>query len=386
MKKLFAVINGRVITGLGENTTPTYTRIHFLLNGFKKFEDIEIISIGFQLPSGKGLGGVLFRNAIKSIVALRSTFMLLYHRPFVYFAYPHSLTTVQNRFLFRFCRWMNLDIILDIHDIISQTDAIGDGVSILSEEQESYYINNSSMIIALNRPMWWQIAEKYGVSSSKPVIFLANAFEEDFFRIFPGNYKSQENRFNICYLGGLTKNRGIDLLVAACLTLHEKHPYLKLYLYGLYGEGISPKLRKAIESSEFITQDIILRKDLPSALKDIDLFVMPYDYNISYLNLSSPTKLYEYIGTGKPILCTRCKSLLDLGEDSGITFIDYSIDSMISEIEGLLKDPKMREERAQKISNIRPDHTWNKRAADLYKAIESYSNKNSHENLAEAHL
>ena len=146
MTKLFAVVNGRLIAGLEENITPTYTRIHFLLKGLKNFEDVDVISVGFQLPLGEGLASVLCGNFIKCIAAFRSALLLLYIRPLVYFAYPHSLTTVQNRALFRFSKWMDLKIILDIHDTVSQAEAIGNGISLLSEEQESYFINKSSII------------------------------------------------------------------------------------------------------------------------------------------------------------------------------------------------------------------------------------------------
>ena len=41
------------------------------------------------------------------------------------------------------------------------------------------------------------------------------------------------------------------------------------------------------------------------------------------MNFSSPTKLFEYIGTAKPILCTKCESLLEIGKDGGIIYVNY---------------------------------------------------------------
>lgn len=369
MTKLFAVVNGEVLEGLEENTTPTYTRIHYLINGLKKFEDIEVMAVSFHLSPNKRFVSILYNNILKTATAMRSALTLLLSRPLVYFAYPYSLTTIQNRTLFWICRMIGLKIILDIHDTVEQAEAIGNGRSILSIDMESGCIKNASLILALNRHMWEYLAEKYKISRQKRVIYLANAYEDEFCRLFPDPYKSVENRFNVCYVGGLTKNRGIELLVGACESLHQKYPIMKLYIFGSYGDGISPDLKNAIEKSSFINRATIPRKDLPAALKEMDVFVMPYDCHVGYMNFSSPTKFFEYIGTGRPILCTKCRSLLDLGKDMGIIYFEYSEVALASEIEKLIKDPRLREEISRKIIALRPEHTWNKRAEALLNAM-----------------
>jgi glycosyltransferase involved in cell wall biosynthesis len=201
------------------------------------------------------------------------------------------------------------------------------------------------------------------------VAFLANAYEDELRRIFSEPYQSVENRFNVCYVGGLTQSRGIDILVGACRTLHQKYPHLMLYIFGSYGGGIPSDLRKEIEECSFIKRKTLPRKDLPAALKDMDVFVMPYDCRVGYLNFSSPTKLFEYIGTGKPILCTRCQSLLDLGDDGGIIYFDYSEDALAAEMERLIQDASWREEISGRIMALRERHTWSRRARDLAEAI-----------------
>ena len=92
---------------------------------------------------------------------------------------------------------------------------------------------------------------------------MPNAYEETFCKVYPNRYKSIQNRFNVCYLGGLTKNRGIEILFKACEELHKKYPYLKLYLFGSYGESITSELKDSIEKSDFIVRKQIPRKDLP---------------------------------------------------------------------------------------------------------------------------
>jgi glycosyltransferase involved in cell wall biosynthesis len=371
MTKLFAAVNGEVIENLEENTTPTYTRIHYLLNELKNFEDMEVMSISFHLLPKKGLVSILYNNVLKTVVALRSALLLTICRPLVYFAYPHSLTTVQNRALFRFCRMLDLKIILDIHDTIEQGEAIGTAGSPLNEYQEAYYFKNATMVLALNSFMWKHLKEKYGITQDIKVILVPNAYDEKFLELFPEKYKSVPNRCNICYIGGISKNRGVDMLVEACDKLHSIYPSLKLYLYGPYNHGSSGELKKKIEESDFVLQIEVPRKDIPKSLLDMDILVMPYNPQEKYMDFSSPTKIFEYIGTGKSILCSNCRSLLDIGKQGAIIYFDYNESDLASRMEMLIANPCLRESISEKIMDIRAEHSWKKRAEVVYEAIKS---------------
>lgn len=371
MIKLFAVVNGEILDDLDANISATYTRIYYLLNGIKDFPDVEVNSICFRQIPSKNLISVIYNNIIKTLVSIKTAAILMTGRPAVYFAYPHSLTTVQGRALFHLCEWLELKIILDIHDTIEQVQVIGSGKSTLSRDQERNYFNKATLILALNEFMWNYIRNKYNIYYNKNVVFVPNAYEEMFLEMYPNAYKSMQNRFNVCYLGGLTKNRGIEILVKACEKLHKKYPYIKLYLFGSYGEGITGELRDAIERSDFISRRLIPRKNLADALHEVDLFVMPYDPRESYMNFSSPTKLFEYIGTGKPILCTKCESLLEIGRDGGIIYVNYDLADLEKKIELLILSPEIREKMSRELIKIRPHHTWKERAKRIHEALKS---------------
>jgi glycosyltransferase involved in cell wall biosynthesis len=371
MTKLFAAVNGEILESLEENTTPTYTRIHYLLIELKNFEDMEVMAIRFHLLSTKGLGGILYNNILKTVVALRSALLLILYRPLVYFAYPHSLTTIQNRMLFRFCRMLHLKIILDIHDTIEQGEAVGSSRSALNEYQEAYYIKNATIVLALNCFMWEHLKEKYGIMQDIKVILVPNAYDEKFQELFPEKYKSVPNRCNICYIGGLSKNRGVDMLFEACSKLHDIYPCLKLYLYGPYGYGFSGELKNKIKESDFALQSEVPRKDMPKSLLDMDILMMTYNPQEKYMDFSSPTKIFEYLGTGKSIMCSKCRSLLDIGKQGAIIYFDYNESDLASGMEMLITNPSMRENISEKIMSMRAEHSWKKRAEVIYEAIKS---------------
>lgn len=370
MIHIFIIDNGEILGDLQNNISATLTREHYLLTNLKAYDDVDLISIPYKQFPRTNAGYVIYNNIIKSSVALKSMLILLKKKPPVFFTYPSSLTTIQNKILFKFCKYLNLKIILDVQDTIEQTKAIGNGRSKLNNKIEKYCFEHAKLLLMLNKEMWHYIKNQYNLPS-KNIVMIPNGFEKSFIEEYPDPYKNVQNRFNICYIGGITKNRGIDILVQACTELQEKYPYLKLYIIGFYGEGISKDLKDTIETSDFIVRKEVPRKEIRKIFQDIDTCIMPYNPNEGYLNRSSPTKLYEYIGCGKPIICTKCESLIDIGKDGSILYVDYNVEDFKRKIEFLINNPQIREEMSKKLIEMRSEYLWDKRSLDLYEAIKS---------------
>jgi glycosyltransferase involved in cell wall biosynthesis len=367
--KILVTVNGKLLEEWGEDSHPTHSRIYHIINELKKFNDIEIIYIGFRQMQRTSLSNRIYNNIIKSEVALRYLWKIVKNNPFVYFEYPYSMTVLQNRIIFRICVLLGIKTILDVHDTWEQSKAIGNGVSALSRETERYCFQNATLIsFSLNPAMWMRLAGIYDISGEKRVVYVPNAFEESFMENHLQAYRNVEGRFNICYIGGLSKNRGVDILVRACSSLHDRYPFLRLYLLGEYSEGFSEEIINIIEKSDFITRRVVKRKDLSGMIKDMDLFVMPYNPEINYTNLCSPTKYFEYVATGRPILSTKCKSVLDLA-DGGVIYSDYNVKDFEEKIETLMTDIGLREKLSAEQESQRYSHTWQERAKRIHDAL-----------------
>lgn len=374
MIRIFAVLNGTILHD-DQNWSPTFTRIRFLLSKLARYEDVSIDSISFKLLAGQNIPARLYNNFVKTIVAFRAVQRLLKGKPLAFFAYPYSLTTFQNRLLFRFCTVCRIPTIVDIHDTREQATAVGNGYFGVRRGMEKYCFARATLLIALNQTMWEHIQRTYDLDE-KTVVFVPNGFEEEFFMQHPAPYFPADGRFNICYTGGLTKNRGIDLLVDSCSMLRERYPSLCLHLIGPYGPGISKDLKETIETSDFIVRKELPRSAIPAALTEMDLLVLPYNPQEPYLNLASPTKLFEYIGAAKPILCTKCESLMDIDDRGGFVYVNYSLSEMVKTIEHLITHPEVRIEMARALYQIRGDHTWTERASRIYHAVRLLSRTN----------
>ena len=74
-----------------------------------------------------------------------------------------------------------------------------------------------------------------------------------------------------------------------CRTPRKISLHKKLYLIGVYGEGVSKNLKDIIETSDFIILKQVPRKEIVDSFQDIDTFIMPYNPNVNYLNMISPT-------------------------------------------------------------------------------------------------
>lgn len=392
MIRIFAVLNGAILND-DQNWSPTYTRIRFLLSELAGYDDVTVDSISYELlPDRERQGAAqpaarqgrrscpnvadrLSNNVIKTTVALRSAYRLLKDRPLAFFAYPHSLTTFQNRLLFMLCTACNIPTIVDIHDTREQATVVGDGQFSVPPGTEVYCFSRATLLVALNPIMWEHIKQAYHLDE-KPVVFVPNGVEEGFFAEHPAPYFPVEGRFTICYIGALTRNRGIDLLVDSCSMLWESYPWIRLHLIGPYGPGIPDDLKRAIETSDFIVRNELPRSAIPAALAGMDLLVLPYDPREQYLNLASPTKIFEYIGAAKPVLCTKCESLKGIDDKGGFMYVEYSPPEMAKAIEHLIVHPEVRTEMGRMLYSIREDHTWAERASRIYYGIRSLCRTN----------
>ncbi len=367
--KLLVTFNGELIEEWGEDTHPTHARMYHIINELDKFDNIEISYIKFKQKPRINLMNRIYNNIIKTSVAIRYLLRIIKYNPVVFFEYPYYMTVLQNQIVFKICVLFGIKTILDVHDTMEQSEAISNGVSALNRETERYCFQNATVIsFSLNPAMWAQLTEMYQIPEEKKVVFVPNAFEESFMAEHQEAYKSVDGRFNICYIGGLGKNRGVDILISASSNLHSKYPYLKLYLFGEYSEGFLEGAKKAIECSDFITRKLVKRKDLSGMLKDIDLFVMPYNPEVEYTNLCSPTKFFEYMATGRPVLSTKCKSVLDLAA-GGVIYADYNVNDFEKKIEKLITNHELREKLSSELASQRYHHTWKERATRIHDAL-----------------
>lgn len=110
----------------------------------------------------------------------------------------------------------------------------------------------------------------------------------------------------ILYAGGLTSAYGVDALIHAVQSIHS--PRIRLVLYGRGDQqGIITNL--ASQDERFHYGGFVGDDELVPALLAADVLVNPRPAGKLFAVLSFPSKLIEYLATGRPVLSTKIASI-----------------------------------------------------------------------------
>jgi len=126
------------------------------------------------------------------------------------------------------------------------------------------------------------------------------------FRALKKPAAGRSDKFMITFLGIITRNRRIDLVLEALSIL--KVIYKENIVFRVIGDGPDlPRLKRI--SSDLGLNQIVQFKGrvqydvVPQHLRDTDCFIYPLP-NRPEWNVSSPIKVFEYLACGKPIILT----------------------------------------------------------------------------------
>lgn len=166
------------------------------------------------------------------------------------------------------------------------------------------------------------------------------------------------SKLNVFYVGGVGDLHNVTFIIKAAYDLdfinlticckkeewdQEKHKY-KRYL----NSRINIVHESGTELTKYYKQADILY-----------LFIEPSEYR----NMAMPIKLFEYIGSGKPILATNCSAADKFIEANGIGWnIEYSYDAIVEGLKYIYSNKREIKVKEKNIENIKTDHTWESRA------------------------
>jgi glycosyltransferase involved in cell wall biosynthesis len=123
--------------------------------------------------------------------------------------------------------------------------------------------------------------------------------------------------------GSIVHRHGVDLLVEAVARVREKVPKVRLDIYGFR----TPFLDQVLELAKRLGIDDIVQYhgprtqiEIAQAIRDCHLGVVPNRYS-AFTDINFPTRLFEYIAMGRPVIAPATHGILDyFGPDEIITF------------------------------------------------------------------
>ncbi len=269
-------------------------------------------------------------------------------------------------------------LILDIHDpSVDLFEEKWPGkknriIKYFVRKEEKYSCKISDHLITVTNTCKERLVAR-GNSPKKITLILNTANENIFSFNNEREIKVINERVKILYHGTIAERFGLHNAMNAMKFLLKDIPDSILNIYGRYEINYKRKLEKIIEDLELADNvklnDKVIREQIPELINSHDIGIVPY-LKTDYMNLALPTKAFEYIAAGLPVISTRLKDLSETFDNNCITYIENDRPKDISEaIKFLCFYPDERKRRLmaakQKLSEI-SGSVMRKRFVTLY--------------------
>ncbi len=172
---------------------------------------------------------------------------------------------------------------------------------ILNRIWEKKVIKVADKITTVTKSFKEELSRRYPTESDK-IFYIPNGFD-------PEEYEERKTKFHkegikIGYIGTFSppKNEGIHMFYALKILNEEKKVKTSLTFIGMVDKKEIEKAKKMGVRKYIKLKGVIKRKDIKRNIRYFDLLWC--DYNVNFSPFIVLAKLYEYIGTGIPILLT----------------------------------------------------------------------------------
>jgi len=166
-------------------------------------------------------------------------------------------------------------------------------------------LSQADAVITLSKPLCTELVEKYHVPSDLIYILPLGVDTEQF---DPERFKQQSTSgMRFVYLGTINKRRGIDNCIRAFAELINTYPNATLHLIGS-GPNDDIQFLKQIAAENQVQHAIEWHgyhqhEEIPALLATMDIAMSPLPSHESF-EVSSPAKVFEYLGMSLPIVCS----------------------------------------------------------------------------------
>ncbi len=245
----------------------------------------------------------------------------------------------------------------------------------------------------------WRIFERIGnywadgrLSITKRMAQVVGIPQEKLWGIWPSGVKldlfestcservwpSKGQPIRLIYIGVLNHERN---LLELCRAVEKANAELMKFELWIVGDGaereelqnFAEKTNGRIRVFKTIPHD-----EIPKLLAAAHIGTLPFPDEISF-QVSSPIKLFEYMGAGMPVLATRIACHTDVLGDQGCVFWAETSNAtgLFSALRQAWKDQENLESMGAISSVIARQWTWSESAKKLAKALESGLERNS---------
>ena len=211
----------------------------------------------------------------------------------------------------------------------------------------------ANLILPISKWMKQDLVEK-GIPKEKMMAFPMGVNVKHLSPNISGTYIREKSKLNnsptIIYIGTMAKGRGLDFLLRALVVVKKEIPDIKLLMVG---DGDDRTRLEKLGQSLNIKKNIIFigqvpRSQVPEYIAAADVCVSPIP-PLPVYQVSSPTKLIEYMGMGKPVIGNDIPDQKEVINNSGGGIcVRYDEEEFANAIIELLNDQKKAKEMGRK--------------------------------------
>lgn len=167
--------------------------------------------------------------------------------------------------------------------------------------------------------------------------------------------------FTVMYHGTLVERNGADLAVDAFAKVRQNIPDAQLLIYGKRTPFLDKVLQLARERALVGSVSYLGAKtleDVVRAIDDCDVGIVPHRRS-AFLELTMPTRIFEFLARGKPVIAARTRGICDyFGEDSMLFFEPGNSDDLARQIAYVFSHPAEVAEIVRRGREVLSSHAW----------------------------
>ena len=178
--------------------------------------------------------------------------------------------------------------------------------------------------------------------------------------------------FVIMFHGLLEERNGLHVAIAAMAKLQEDLPNAELRVFGKGTAYLNTMMERAKSLGlEDKVHYFGPRKldDLAAEIVQCDLGIIPNPRN-SFTGINTPTRIFEYLATGKPVIAPRTTGVTDYFKPEEILYFEPGDETdLAAKIRFVANKPEIAIDFAERGQQIYLSHTWSREREELIQAV-----------------
>ena len=264
----------------------------------------------------------------------------------------------------------NIKIVYDAHEYETETNGLKGLKKTLIKLAEKFFIKHTDKIITVSKTIAEEYSNLYSLTEQPHLVLncppYTDVTKKDIFR---KKYNIASDALIFLYQGGLSKGRGIEMILESFITTKNKK---NVIIFMGYGE-----LYDMIKKKTSIHDNIYLHDAVaPTVLLD---YTASADFGISMIEDTClsykyclPNKLFEYIMAEIPVIVSNLPEMkkIVIENDIGIVIENSTVLGLTNSIE---KANRLDKEKAIKnLALLKEKYNWEKQEKELiaiYKSL-----------------